>query len=252
MRVGILVVLVSVLCTLPAQASGVWFLISADSLGATIVDAEEYRAVYLPDSATTTLARSGVVAESNFMEAVRHHPSGQSSEVMQRMIDSGEWTVIIDLAGVLNRQEQAFTNVAEEGFACPRTFISGEVLCDTSRSLCEQIGLVSHEWRHARDFVDGLAPAYFATATETSSFDQDIDLLEFEYRGYLEHMQTLQAGDCLLDNPFGRTYVRHGAYGLRRMIADVYGLYKRHPFQRQRIDAVCRWSSVEQYANTAP
>jgi hypothetical protein len=252
MRVGMLVVLVCLLCALPAQASGVWFLVRADSLGATIIDVEEYRAVYLPDSATTSLARSGLMAEAVFMEAVRHQPSHRSSEEMERMIESGEWTVIIDLAGVLNRQEQAFTNVAEEGFACPRTFISGEVLSDTSRSLCEQIGLVGHEWRHACDFVDGLAPAYFATATETSSFDQDIDLLEFEYRGYHDHMRALMSGTCLTDNPFGRAWARGGAYELRRMIADVYGLYRRHPQQHRRIDALCRWSSAEQYANTAP
>lgn len=219
---------------IPVQAQTVWIISTAADSGLTITSPDEY----LAGVGTCTRFDS---AQAIFNDLVQTLPRAEARDDFERLTSYGTWQFIFDVEGLLPPDDGLFTNVEVNIPECPRTFLSVDYLLDPRRSDCLKRALLLHEWRHMRDFLSGRASAFMLTQTAPEAFAQELDLLEFEYRGAREQLSAMWSGGCSDADWIGRAYRQGGLPRLRWAIANNYGLLDRHPNKRQTIRNACNW-----------
>lgn len=217
-----------------AQAQTVWIINHADSSGFTVADPDHYR----EQMGTCTRLDSALAV---FDALVATLPRTEARDDAVVLTANGTWSIYLDVDGFLPPDESLFTNANEDGAGCPRTFISADVLLDPRSSDCLKRALLLHEWRHVRDFIAGRVPPFILTQTATETFQQDLELLEFEYRAYREEIYASYTGGCGDSDGWYRSYRQGGLPQLRWTIAVTYGLLERHPRQKATIWNACKW-----------
>jgi hypothetical protein len=230
-----LILIVVALCVASSvRAQTVWVISTAADSGLTISSPDEY----LAGVGTCTRFDSTQVI---FNDLVQTLPLAEARDDFVRLTSYGTWQFIFDVEGLLPPDDGLFTNVEVNIPECPRTFLSVDYLLDPRRSDCLKRALLLHEWRHMRDFINGRAAAFMMNQSAPETFAQELELLEFEYRGAREQLSACWTNGCPDEDWIGRAYRQGGLPRLRWAIATNYGILARHPDQKKTIWNACKW-----------
>lgn len=227
--------IVAALCVaVPVQAQTVWIISTTADSGLTIASPDEY----LAGVGTCTRFDS---AQAIFNDLVQTLPRAEARDDFVRLTSYRTWLIIFDVEGLLPPDEGLYTSIEVNASDCPRTFISVDYLLDPLRSDCLKRALLLHEWRHTHDFLSGRAPAFSLIQAAPETFTQDLELLEFEYRGVREQLSAMWAGGCPDEDWIGQAYRQGGLARLWLSTAANCGVLARYPAQKKVIEYARNW-----------
>ncbi len=203
----------------------------ADSLGVEIESAD----VLLQNPAYAARTESIVQALNDAVSLM----SATDQTKLTRLCTSDELTLIADLDNVWEASATAFTNIDIGNWTCPRIFIHGSWLADTSVPDCRKSAVLTKELRHAARYIDGtIYPVYRQDGPR--SYDDLCQVIDEETIGYLVLAEREQVLQCA-PSPYTLAYMNGRLPQLRLAIYAFHRMRENYQEFATRLEKYARW-----------